>query len=169
MKRYVLILVLTLFIYSFLSLFGINISLQSYLPLFQKHTKFDSSQYTYKFSQIKGQDCELYIKKHTIRRQENVYQYDCHNTYQMCTKLSIIKNNDNNNNTQQSQIETHEFKSSTFLSLLRNKNISIIGDSLGLQLFVGLITSLALEPHVFKKGKRYVYIYVYKCVYAPYI
>lgn len=166
MKQYVLILVITLFVYSLLALFGINISLQSYLPFFQKHAKFDPSKYTYRFSQVKDQDCELSIKQHSIRQQENSYQYDCHNTYQMCTTLSIIKNTDistNNSNTQQSQI--YEFKSSTFLSLLRNKNISIIGDSLGLQLYVGLITSLALEPHVFKKGQRDMCVYMYISVY----
>ena len=101
------------------------------------------SDFRFLFSE--ADDCTEATRRDQLRKNDSEFNYDAGFIQHICSEVYIL---DAKNNA------LIGFKSSALLSSLRNKNLAITGDSLGLQFFVGLISSLSHEDHIFDAGNH---------------
>ena len=113
-----------------------------YLFLFQLSGASNiKSDFRFLFSE--ADDCTEAMRRDQLRKNDSAFNYDAGIIHHICSQVYVL---DAKNNA------LVGFKSSALLSSLRNRNLAITGDSLGLQFFVGLISSLSHEQHTFDAG-----------------
>ena len=87
-------------------------------------------------------NCTESLRKDILRKNMYYYKHDRGITQHICSQVTLLQNN----------FTYIGFKSYVLLNILRNKKLAITGDSLGLQFFIGLFSSLCHEDHIFSAG-----------------
>ena len=104
-------------------------------------------------------NCTESLRKDKLRKTESNFKHDSGLVQQICSQVYVLHNN----------TTLVGFKSSVLLNTLRNKRLAITGDSLGLQFFVGLFSSLCHEDHIFSAGNGIMSSHVNEAAYTHYM
>ena len=103
-------------------------------------------------------NCTESLRNDKLRKTESNFKHDSGLIQQVCSQVYVLRNNH----------YLLGFKSSILLNTLRNKRLAITGDSLGLQFFVGLFSSLCHEDHIFSAGNGIMPSHVNEAAYTHY-
>ena len=128
------------------------------LSLVQALSSIKLEPFRFLFNQT--ENCTESKQRDQLRKKDYKSQYDHGIMRHICSQVYVV---DNENKT------LIAFQSSQLLNALKHKRLAVTGDSLGLQFFVGLLSSLAHEEHIFSSGNDTTKSNIKEAMYTHYI